>query len=54
MKVLRINCGGVHELVMWKQIGDEKLAKTADAQKVEGKRRRGRPTLRWGIALKVT
>ena len=28
------------------QMGDEKLAKRADAQKVDGKWRRGRPTLR--------
>ena len=34
------------------RMGDEKLAKRADALKVEGKRR-GRPKL-WGIALKVT
>ena len=34
--------------------GDEKLAKTADAQKVEGKWWRGRPKLKWGIGLKVT
>ena len=31
----------------------EKLAKRADAQKVEGKWRRVRPKLRWGIGLKV-
>ena len=29
-------------------MGYEKLAKRADAQKVEGERRRDRPTLRWG------
>ena len=33
--------------------GDEKLLKREDAQKMEGKRRRGRPKLRWGIALRV-
>ena len=32
----------VHGLVMWKQLGDDKLAKRAGAQKVEGKRRRRR------------
>ena len=31
------------------KMGDEKLAKRADAQRVEGKRRRGRPKLRWGL-----
>jgi len=35
-------------------MGDEKLAKRADAQNVDGKWRRGRPKLRRGIALKVT
>ena len=35
------------------RIGDEKLANRADAQKVEGKRSRGRQTLQWGIALKL-
>ena len=38
---------------MWKKVGDEKLAKRADAQKVEGKWRRERPNLRWEVALKV-
>ena len=36
------------------QMADDKLAKRADAQKVAGKWRRGRPKLRRGIALKVT
>ena len=36
------------------EMGDEKLAKRADTQKVEEKWRRGRPKLRWGIALKET
>ena len=36
------------------RMGDEKLAKRTDTQKVEGKYRRGRPKLRWEIALKVT
>ena len=36
------------------KMGDEKLAKRPDARKVDGKWRRGRPKLRWGIALKVT
>ena len=30
-------------------LGDEKLAKRADAQKVEGNMRRGRQKLRWRI-----
>ena len=30
-------------------MGYEKLANRADAQKVEGKWRRGRPKLRWGL-----
>ena len=34
---------------MWKE-----LAKRVNAQKVEGKLRRGRPKMRWGIALIVT
>ena len=29
------------------RMGDEKLAKGADAQRMEGKWRRGRPKLRW-------
>ena len=29
------------------RIGDDKFAKRGDAQKVEGKRRRGRPRMRW-------
>ena len=33
------------------RMGDEKRAKRADAQNMEGKMRRGRPKLRWGIAL---
>ena len=37
-----------------KKMGDEKLAKRTDAQKVEVKWRRGRPKLRCGIALKMT
>ena len=37
-----------------KRMGDGKLANRADAQKMEEKKRRGRPKLRWGIALKVT
>ena len=36
------------------RIGDEKLAKRADAQSVERKWRRGRPKLRCVIALIVT
>ena len=36
------------------RIGDEKLAKRADAQTVEGKWRRGRPKLRCEIALIAT
>ena len=36
------------------KMGDENLAKRADVQKVEVKYKRGRPKLRWGIALKVT
>ena len=35
-------------------MGDEKLANSADAQKEDGKWRRRRPKLRWGIAIKVT
>ena len=35
------------------RMGDEKLAKRADVQKVEGRCRRGRPKLRWGIVLIV-
>ena len=38
----KINCLGVHGLVMWKT-GNEKLAKKAGAQKGEGKWRRERP-----------
>ena len=34
------------------RMGDEKLAKRADAQKVEAKRRQGRPKLWWGIVLR--
>ena len=35
---------------MEKKLGDEKLAKRADAQKVEGKWRPGRrPTLQWAL-----
>jgi len=29
------------------RMGEEKLARRADAQKVEGKRKRGRSRLRW-------
>ena len=36
------------------RMGDEKLAKRADVQKVDGKWRRGWLKLRWGVALKVT
>ena len=36
------------------KLGDEKLAKRADAQNVEEKWRQGRPKLQCGIALKVT
>ena len=32
------------------RMGDEKLAKRADAQKVEGKRGERGPKLRWAIA----
>ena len=35
-------------------MGDDNLTKRTDAQKVEGKWSRGKPKLRWGIALKVT
>ena len=31
---------------------DEKLAKRSDVQKVEGKRRRGRPKMRWADWVK--
>ena len=31
------------------RMGDEKLAKRSDTQKVEGKRRRVRPRMRWEI-----
>ena len=31
---------------------DEKVAKRTDVQKVEVKRRRGRPRMRWGTALR--
>ena len=34
------------------RMGDEKLAKRADAQKVESKRMRGRLKLRWGDCMK--
>ena len=34
------------------RMGDEKVAQRADAQKMEGERTRGRPKLRWEIALK--
>ena len=34
-------------------MGDEKLVKTADTQKVDWKWKRGGPKLQWGIALKV-
>ena len=34
------------------RMGEEKLAKRADAQKVEGKGRRGRPRMRWGTAVR--
>ena len=34
------------------RMGDEKLAKKADAQKVEGKRRRRRPRMRWEDCVK--
>ena len=34
------------------RMGDEKLATRADAQKVEGKRRRGRPRMRWEDCVK--
>ena len=46
---MRSTCAGHVE-----KMGDEKLAKRADALKVERKWRRGRPKLRWGIALSVT
>ena len=36
------------------KMGDEKLAKRADIQKVKGEYKRGSPKLRWGIALKGT
>ena len=36
------------------RMGNEKLAKRTDVQKVGDKRRRGRPKLRWEIALKET
>ena len=36
------------------KMGDEKLAKRADALKMQGKWRRGRPKLRSGIALRLT
>ena len=39
-------------LIWAERMGDEKLAKRADSQKVKGKRRRGRPTFRCGIALR--
>ena len=48
-KLLRSTWAGHTE-----KMGHEKLAKRADAQKVEGKWRRGRPKLRWEITLKVT
>ena len=32
--------------------GDEKLAKRADAQKEEGKRRSGRPRMQWEDCIK--
>ena len=35
-------------------MGDEKLAKRADAQKLDGKYWRERLKLRWGFALKMT
>ena len=44
----------IHGLVMWTKLGDDKLAKRAGAQKVEGKWSRRRAKLRWWIALKVT
>ena len=44
----------VHGFVRWKTLGDDILAKRAGAQKVEGKLKRRRAKLRWGIALKVT
>ena len=34
------------------QMGDKKLTKITDTQKAEGKWRRGRPKMQWGIALK--
>ena len=36
-----------------KQMGDDNLATRAEAQKVEGEWRRGRPKLRWEIVLKL-
>ena len=38
----RLKWGGFVE-----RIGEEKLAQRSDAQKVEGKRRRGRPRMQW-------
>ena len=35
-----------------KRMGDEKLAKESNAQKVEGKRRRGIPRMRWEDCIK--
>ena len=32
-------------------MGDDKLAKRTDSQKVDGKRRQGGPKLQWGVAL---
>ena len=32
--------------------GDEQLAKRSDAEEVEGKRRRGRPRMRWEDCVK--
>ena len=41
------------EYISWScgKMGHKKLAKRADIQKVEGKWRRRRPELQWGIAL---
>ena len=47
-KLVRSTCAG-----RVGKMGDENLAKRAYAQKMEGKWRRGRSKLRWGIALKV-
>ena len=40
---------GAHAWAGYVKKGDEKLAKRADAQKLEGKWRRERSKLRWGL-----